>query len=251
MAPPDAGRPPRPPPRPSAGGGGSHPPRHPPRTTARGGRCPARPRRARPERAEADARATGQAAVHVGHVRTALLVADGDELHARSLERLVEIQRLLARDAEYVLDALGFEALDEEIRRLAFAHPATSIPAMCRANVRDRYRRRLDRAMSRNSRLLALTLTGLLAGTASADAASQLTIRGAGFGHGVGMSQYGAMGYAKQGAGYRDILAHYYTGTSLGAVEATRTVRVLLQSTSGAALVTSAARTGSCSRAAR
>ena len=42
--------------------------------------------RARPQRAEADARALGQPAVHVGHVRTALLVADGDERDARALQ---------------------------------------------------------------------------------------------------------------------------------------------------------------------
>ena len=39
------------------------------------------------------------------------------------------------------------------------------------------------------------------------------TIRGAGFGHGIGMSQYGAYGYALHGATYRYILGHYYTGT--------------------------------------
>jgi stage II sporulation protein D len=38
-------------------------------------------------------------------------------------------------------------------------------------------------------------------------------VDGHGFGHGVGMSQYGAYGYAKHGATYREILAHYYTGT--------------------------------------
>ena len=36
-----------------------------------------------------------------------------------------------------------------------------------------------------------------------------------GYGHGVGMSQYGAQLYAAQGMGYRDILAHYYPGTEL------------------------------------
>ena len=36
-----------------------------------------------------------------------------------------------------------------------------------------------------------------------------------GYGHGVGMSQYGARTYAAQGLGYRDILAHYYPGTEL------------------------------------
>ncbi|MGX8692848.1 MAG: stage II sporulation protein D [Clostridia bacterium] len=36
-----------------------------------------------------------------------------------------------------------------------------------------------------------------------------------GFGHGVGMSQYGAKVLAEQGADYAEILAHYYTGTEL------------------------------------
>ena len=36
-----------------------------------------------------------------------------------------------------------------------------------------------------------------------------------GYGHGVGMSQYGANVMAAQGAGYRDILDHYYPGTEL------------------------------------
>ena len=76
-------------------------------------------------------------------------------------------------------------------------------------------------------RLRTILLTTLLLGLSAvpADAASRLTVRGAGFGHGVGMSQYGAMGYAKQGANYRDILAHYYTGTSLGTVAPNRVVR--------------------------
>ena len=36
-----------------------------------------------------------------------------------------------------------------------------------------------------------------------------------GFGHGVGMSQYGAQGMASEGYTYLDILAHYYQGTKL------------------------------------
>jgi stage II sporulation protein D len=52
-------------------------------------------------------------------------------------------------------------------------------------------------------------------------------ISGHGFGHGVGMSQYGAYGYAQHGATFQQILAHYYPGTSLGTAPAT-TFRVLL-----------------------
>ena len=36
-----------------------------------------------------------------------------------------------------------------------------------------------------------------------------------GFGHGVGMSQYGALGMAKSGYKYTEILNHYYKGTNL------------------------------------
>ena len=37
-----------------------------------------------------------------------------------------------------------------------------------------------------------------------------------GYGHGAGMSQYGANEYAKQGWNYLQILAHYYQGTAVG-----------------------------------
>lgn len=46
-------------------------------------------------------------------------------------------------------------------------------------------------------------------------ARGRLTIEGAGFGHGVGMCQYGAAGQAKSGRTWRDILAHYYRGATL------------------------------------
>ena len=36
-----------------------------------------------------------------------------------------------------------------------------------------------------------------------------------GYGHGVGMSQYGADFMARQGSGYREILEHYYTGCEI------------------------------------
>ena len=44
---------------------------------------------------------------------------------------------------------------------------------------------------------------------------TNVTISTTGFGHGVGMSQYGANGAAKAGLSYRQILSHYYPGTSL------------------------------------
>jgi SpoIID/LytB domain protein len=55
-----------------------------------------------------------------------------------------------------------------------------------------------------------------------------LVITGRGWGHGIGMSQYGALGFALQGAGFEEILAHYYRGTELTQAPVKR-IRVLLQ----------------------
>ena len=89
-----------------------------------------------------------------------------------------------------------------------------------------------------------LAVLCLLLPSSAAAASSKFTIRGAGFGHGVGMSQYGAFGFAQRGAGYRDILAHYYTGTEIGSLPSSQRVRVLLQSVRGSASFTGATRAG-------
>jgi SpoIID/LytB domain protein len=52
-------------------------------------------------------------------------------------------------------------------------------------------------------------------------------VSGRGWGHGVGMSQYGAYGQALAGRTYDQILAHYYTGTEIGKT-GRKEVRVLL-----------------------
>jgi stage II sporulation protein D len=44
---------------------------------------------------------------------------------------------------------------------------------------------------------------------------STMTFTTKGYGHGVGMSQYGANGMAKEGYTYNDILTHYYKGVDL------------------------------------
>ena len=54
-----------------------------------------------------------------------------------------------------------------------------------------------------------------------------MTFYGRGYGHGVGLSQYGARGRAAAGQGYAAILAHYFQGTTLGTV-ANSQIRVLV-----------------------
>jgi stage II sporulation protein D len=44
---------------------------------------------------------------------------------------------------------------------------------------------------------------------------SRLTIRGLGYGHGVGMCQWGAIGRARAGQDFRTILRTYFPGTSV------------------------------------
>ena len=91
--------------------------------------------------------------------------------------------------------------------------------------------------------LLTTMLVFALCGTSAAATSSNFTIRGAGFGHGIGLSQYGAYGYAAHGAKSQDIVLHYYKGTRLGNM-AGRTIRVLLQQGKGTVWVSGATRAG-------
>jgi len=86
-----------------------------------------------------------------------------------------------------------------------------------------------DRFNVRHMRLtIAATVAVLAVATAgTARAGTTLIVTGHGWGHGVGMSQYGAYGFALHGWGYKRILFHYYPGTGMKTV-GEPTVRVLL-----------------------
>ena len=101
--------------------------------------------------------------------------------------------------------------------------------------------------MSRNAARLAVSLLLLSSGVATALAAlpgagsaaggtttlvtspasTVLAVSGHGWGHGLGLSQWGSYGYALHGLGYEQILSHYYPGTTLGPAPG-RTLRVLV-----------------------
>ncbi|MEB3826959.1 SpoIID/LytB domain-containing protein [Phormidium sp. CCY1219] len=51
-----------------------------------------------------------------------------------------------------------------------------------------------------------------------ASAPIQFTIQGRGFGHGVGMSQWGAYNLARRGVNYQQILLHYYQNANLAKI---------------------------------
>jgi stage II sporulation protein D len=79
--------------------------------------------------------------------------------------------------------------------------------------------------MRRLSLLVAVAVA--LACVPVASGKTLFVLTGRGWGHAVGMSQWGAYGMAKQGATYQEILAHYYRQTTIGS-RSGRTIGVLL-----------------------
>lgn len=84
--------------------------------------------------------------------------------------------------------------------------------------------------------LFALTLAAIGSGVARA---TTFVFNGGGWGHGVGMAQWGAYGFAEHGWTYDRILAHYYQGTTLGPAPVER-IRVLLAAGRGSVEISSA-----------
>ena len=81
---------------------------------------------------------------------------------------------------------------------------------------------------TRNSLLTTILAACLIGGSMGAARAvdtvqvpAGFTITGAGYGHGVGMSQYGAQGMALDGYSAAQILTHYFTGTTVDAIAIT------------------------------
>lgn len=61
------------------------------------------------------------------------------------------------------------------------------------------------------------SIFGLRSASFTAEAGDgKITFYVTGYGHGVGMSQYGANAMAESGSTWREILAHYYTGVTIG-----------------------------------
>ena len=90
---------------------------------------------------------------------------------------------------------------------------------------------------------LALTASPGAAVRAPAPALAPVTattflVSGRGWGHGVGMSQYGALGFANEGWTHEQILGHFYAGATLGPAPVAQ-VRVLLAEAKPALTVSS------------
>ncbi len=73
------------------------------------------------------------------------------------------------------------------------------------------------------------------ANTLTVPSSRKFVLKGHGYGHGIGMSQYGAQGAALKGVKYNDILAHYYPRTALGSYN--KSIRVLLSADTSSSVV--------------
>jgi stage II sporulation protein D len=78
---------------------------------------------------------------------------------------------------------------------------------------------------------MAVTAAMALFASATADARASWVVHGAGWGHGVGLSAWGAYGYGKHGADYRQIIDHYFAHLRITKLKRVPSVRVLLDST--------------------
>ena len=101
-------------------------------------------------------------------------------------------------------------------------------PACPSTLVRDRSGRLLGAAV-----VLALLATTLVlpaprahADSAVAPLSGTFTVRGSGWGHGFGMSQYGAYGAARSGRTWKQILAFYYPGTKVSTMPSGTVLKV-------------------------
>ena len=70
---------------------------------------------------------------------------------------------------------------------------------------------------------------------------ASFVFEGSGWGHGVGMSQYGARGQAIEGRTADEILRHYYTGTTVGSAQDAVDLRVNVLHDAGAVAMRSEA----------
>ena len=73
---------------------------------------------------------------------------------------------------------------------------------------------------------MAFTATPARADSAVSPDSGVFILQGAGYGHGWGMSQYGAYGAAVKGLSWQRILAFYYPGTKLSSLRAGASIRV-------------------------
>ncbi len=174
----------------------------------------------------------------VANTRGELITYGGEPItvlyHAMSGGHTEDARAVFAQSLPYLV---GVESAGEETLRGCYedaaftyaeaaARLAALVPGATAADVRERFAigahtetGRVDTLQLAGQEIAATDLRRALGlrstwFTLSADE-NGLIFHQRGYGHGVGMSQAGANAMAADGAGYADILAHYYQGTAL------------------------------------
>ncbi len=93
--------------------------------------------------------------------------------------------------------------------------------------------RRAARLLAALLTCAALSLYGATLGAGAAGAQGAFTFTGGGYGHGVGMSQWGARGMAAAGNNYGQILGHYYSGATVASQGVSDDLKVLIAERTG------------------
>ncbi|MGA1283957.1 MAG: SpoIID/LytB domain-containing protein [Prochlorothrix sp.] len=79
----------------------------------------------------------------------------------------------------------------------------------------------LRRALDLRSSLFRVAPAGGSSGGNKSSVPTTFVVQGRGFGHGLGLSQWGAYGLASQGYNYQQILGHYYQNAGLARIQVT------------------------------
>ena len=159
----------------------------------------------------------------VFHSSSAGATADSGDVWTAELPYLVSVKS--PENAESVPNYYSVNTFSAETFRTAFckAHPEAKLSGGTEGWIRDT-------ALTEDGRVASAVVGGVTvtgkelrslyalrstAFTVEADGSS-VTFRVTGYGHGVGMSQYGANELARQGKTWREILQWYYTGVTIG-----------------------------------
>ncbi len=151
---------------------------------------------------------------------------NSEDVFVSALPYLVSVSSPYESDATHQNEEKTF-TIEEFKKALVKAYPKKDFGELNRDNIKILSRTAGGRAERmqigdvtlkgtevRNALNLSSALFSISFGKAK-NGESQITFTTNGSGHGVGMSQYGADGMAKEGYGYKEILQHYYSGTEI------------------------------------
>lgn len=144
-----------------------------------------------------------------------------EDVFVSAVPYLVSVDSPHENDASHKKERMTFR-LPELSAKLRSAYPHKEFGTITRDNIKIRSRTdggRVEKIRVGTAELEGTQIRETL-GLFSANfklsfSGNSVTFETTGSGHGVGMSQYGANGMAKNGSDYKEILSHYYSGTAI------------------------------------